>query len=300
MRNVDTTGPIDLVRNVPLCTESESRAGIWKARRLQFQIIRCHACETGSGWDSNGKTGCDYLHHIDMVSGGRAQIVHDGTTLTLEPGYAYFLPGNVPVARRCRRLYEVHYVAFRWEWFPGVDVLLDWPGRRPLRLGRWNPADWTEDFAPGRPPSLNALLKMQSQIGLWMAKALPNLEEILANHLQVHARFERVFEYVERNLRADLRVARLAKVYGRGLQAFSLAFSRALGLTPKAYVDQRLNEELVRRLVTTDAPVKAIAAELGFSDEYSFNRYCSRMNGMPPSRYRRHLLGTESTRNGRS
>lgn len=291
MKLVETTGPIDLVRNVPLFTESGNRVGNWKARRINFEIIRCHACTSGPAWDSGGRAGCDYLHHIDMVMSGHAQVVHPGGVLDLKPGYAYFLPGNVPVQRRCRRSYDVCYVAFRCEWFPGIDVLLDWPDRAPVRLGQWRPAEWEADLDPEAPPSLTSLLKLKSQIGLWMAAALPDLEAILANHIRVHAGFERVFEYVETHLQAGLRVASLARVNGRRLQAFSLAFSRALGMSPKAYIDRRLNEEIIRRLVSTDAPVKAIAAEVGFADEYLFNRFFSRMNGIPPSRYRRQFLG---------
>ncbi len=296
MKRVETTGPIEHLRNEAICTEATAHAGLWKARRLQFQVIRCHSCATGPEWDSGGRTGCDDLHHIDMVTAGSAQVVHDGTPLDLEPGHAYLLPGNVPVARRCRRYYEVHYVAFRCEWFPGTDMLLDWPDRRPVCLGPWNPAEWADDFVPGRVPSLNTLLKLQSQIGLWVAGAVPDLDAVLAHHLRIHSRFERVFEYVERNLRADLRVASLARVYGKGLHAFSIAFTRALGIGPKEYIDRRLNEEIIRRLVTTDAPVKRIAIDLGFADEYSFNRYCSRMNGMPPSRYRKHFLGGDAVK----
>ena len=299
MKHVETTGPIDLIRNEPICTETATHAGLWKARRLQFPVIRCHSCASGPEWDSGDHVGCDYLHHIDMVTAGRAQVIHDGRPLDLKPGYAYFLPGNVPVARRCRRAYEVCYVAFRCEWFPGVDVLFDWPDRRPVCLGRWSPAEWAEDFQPGRPPSLNTLLKLQSQIGLWMARAVPDFDAVLARHIRVHSQFERVFGHMERNLRADLRVASLARVHGKGLHAFSIAFTRALGIGPKEYIDRRLNEEIIRRLVTTDAPVKRIAIDLGFADEYSFNRYCSRMNGMPPSRYRRQFLGEPPDKPGR-
>jgi AraC-like DNA-binding protein len=291
MKHVETTGPIDLIRNDSICSEATTHAGLWKARRIQFPVIRCHACATGPEWDSGDHMGCDYLHHIDMVMAGRAQIVHDGKPLDLQAGHAYLLPGNVPVARRCRRYYEVCYVAFRCEWFPGVDVLLDWPDRRPLCLGRWDKSDWAGDFVAGCPPSLNTLLKLQSQIGLWMARAVPDFDAVLTRHIRVHAQFEGVFDHVERNLRADLRVTSLARVHGKSLHAFSVAFTRALGIGPKEYIDRRLNEEIIRRLVTTDTPVRQLAVDLGFADEYSFNRYCSRMNGMPPSRYRRHFLG---------
>lgn len=299
MKHIDTTGPIDLIRDEPICTERGTHAGLWKARRLQFPVIRCHACAAGPDWDSAGRAGGDYLHHIDIVTAGRAQVIHDGRLLTLEPGHAYFLPGNVPLVRRCKRFYAVYYVAFRCEWFPGVDVLLDWPDRRPVCLGRWNAEDWADDFRPGRTPSLNTLIRLQSQIGLWVASVVPDFDAVLARHIHIHSQFERVFDHVERHLRADLRVASLARIHGKSLHAFSVAFTRALGIGPKKYIDRRLNEEIIRRLVNTDAAVRRIAIDLGFADEYSFNRYCSRMNGMPPSRYRRNFIGERADDCGR-
>lgn len=51
----------------------------------------------------------------------------------------------------------------------------------------------------------------------------------------------------------------------------------------------RLNE--ARRLLRqTDLPLTAIAAELGFADEYYFNREFSRLAGLPPGAYRQSLL----------
>ena len=48
------------------------------------------------------------------------------------------------------------------------------------------------------------------------------------------------FCFVEQHLGAELRIADLARVYGGGLHAFSVAFRRTIGFAPKAYVDRRL------------------------------------------------------------
>lgn len=262
----------------------------WKASRLRFRILECNRAVSDSSWGSQGRLESDYLHHIDLVCDGHAQVIHDGRMHDLAPGYAYFLPGNTPSERRCRKRYANYYVKFRCEWFPGIDVLAEWPERAPLCLGRWNRREWEADYAGAQPLSLSKHLKLQSQIAVWLASSLPSLDSILAGHIRLHSRFEKVFHFVEQHLRADLRVGDLARVDGSGLHAFSVAFRRALGFSPKTYLDRRLNEEVVRRLINTDEPVKQIAADLRFSNEYYFSRFCSRMNGHPPARYRRQLL----------
>jgi AraC family transcriptional activator of pobA len=55
-------------------------------------------------------------------------------------------------------------------------------------------------------------------------------------------------------------------------------------------VNRCLNEAIIRQLINTGNPLKQIAAELGFADEQYFNRFFTKMNGVPPARYRQRLL----------
>jgi AraC-like DNA-binding protein len=292
MRFVNTTSRIPHLAHNSVWQGGGTATDEWKASQLRVRVLEINWAESDASWDSLGRAESDYLHHIDLVCDGRAQVVHDGRVLDLEPGHGYFLPGNTPTERRCRSRYANYYLRFRVEWFPGIDVLAEWPERAPLCLGRWNRREWEADYPAGQPLSLSKHLKLQSQIAVWLASALPALDSILTAHIRLHGRFEHVFLFVEQNVRADLRVADLAQVYGSGLHAFSMAFRRALGFTPKAYLDRRLNEEVVRRLINTDDHVKQIAADLQFNNEYYFSRFCVRMNGQPPARLRRQLMNS--------
>ena len=291
MRLVSTTSRIPHVVHDSLWKGGSDATDEWTASRLRIRVTDLNRSVSDSLWDSAGRAESDYLHHVDLVCDGHAQVIHGDTVLDLRPGYAYFFPGNTPTRRRCPKHYANYYLRFRLEWFPGIDVLGDWPGRKPVCLGRWSRRDWERDFPAGRPFGLAQHLQLQSQLALWLGAALPMLGDILAAHIRLHARFEPVFLHVERNVRADLRVADLARVHGTALHAFSIAFRRAVGFSPKHYIDRRLNEEVVWRLLNTDEPARQIAADLGFSNEYYFSRFCSRMNGAPPARLRRSLLG---------
>jgi AraC family transcriptional activator of pobA len=74
------------------------------------------------------------------------------------------------------------------------------------------------------------------------------------------------------------------------LHGFSMAFRRVFGLSPKAYFNRRLNEEILRCVTDTGISMTQIATRFGFSDEYYFNRFFTKMNGIAPLRYRKRKL----------
>lgn len=290
MKTRNTTRPFPFRQHETLASEPSLAAPMSMARGLRFEIIGLHYADVGPEWSSQGRAECDALHHINLVCSGTASVTLDGKELKLRPGQAYWFPGNTPMIRQCSRRYEVLYLMFRCEWHPGIDLLLDWPKRRPVCLGAWNQKEWQTAWRTGRPPTANTCLRLQSQLGLWISQAVPDLDKIISRHLQIHARFKDALSHIGQHLGARLLIADVAKAHGTTLHAFSLAFARALGLSPKAYVNRCLNEAIIRQLINTGNPLKQIAAELGFADEQYFSRFFTKMNGVPPARYRQRLL----------
>ena len=78
----------------------------------------------------------------------------------------------------------------------------------------------------------------------------------------------------------------LAARFGRSPSQIYRAFRREVGRTPYDYFLER-KLDLARKLIRyTDSPVKAVAEELGFSDEYHFSNFFRKRAGMSPTRYR--------------
>lgn len=243
----------------------------------------------GAEWNSGGKAESHYFHAIEIALSGRRQVVWQGRVINVEPGTVYFWPGHTPMERRCRETAEVLYMRFRCEWLPGVDPLLDWPQRQPERIGPCDVSHWRQWTIHPAPLGAQQILELQSQIQLWLTRLPIDLDRILGDHIDSHAQFTPAFLLVENQLGAHLRVEELARECGASSDAFTRAFTRKTGITPKEFLQQRINREAIQCLVSTDLRIKEIAHNLRFTDEFHFSRFFRKMNGMPPSQYRLHM-----------
>lgn len=291
MKLQDTTNPVASIGARTLFSENDLRKKMPIVENFRIHLIGLYYSEGGAEWGSGGNKESDFLHHIDLVVAGRRYVVHNGKVIKLAPGYAWFLPGATPVERRCDEQFKVYFLKFRCEWLPGVDPLLDWSGRRPLCLGPWNKKGLLKDWQSGRNHELRNLLLIQAQIQSWLARSLPDLDQIILNHIQTHGRFQPVFDTIEKQLGADLRIETLAGALRLPVSAFSMAFARSTGISPKAYLNRRLNQEAIKLLARSDALVKEVADQLRFTDEYYFSRFFKKLNGLSPVEYKKKMLG---------
>ncbi|MDD5704400.1 MAG: AraC family transcriptional regulator [Kiritimatiellae bacterium] len=264
-----------------------NRHGLDEAARIRFRLVGLRRAVVGPEWGSHGRFDpARGPHSIQFVYGGLARLIHEeGQTTVLRPGHAYWIPPT-PLVRVCRHRYKVFYLTFRCELIEGVDMFAEWPERRPIHLGCWDMAGLRREWRQ-IPISLNAGLRLQGMLAQWAATYFPGLDRIIAQHREIHARFERVLDLIDARLSASLRIGDLAKAHGTSVSTFSHAFERSLGLSPKAYLNRRLNREACRLVVNTDERIKTIAGQLRFADEYYFCRFFTKMNGIPPATYRR-------------
>ena len=284
----DTTNPAAHAKAVAIFTPSANDRAFEAAERVRFKILGMHYADVGPEWSSQGRLETDYVHHLAFALSGSAFVIHEGKTMELRPGFAYWLHGNTPVRRKCPRRFELYYLRFRCEWHEGVDALLDWPGRRPIFLGRWDTRQLPQEW---RRPSLstNAILRLRGMLGLWLAEHFEGLDEFITHHRKAHARFGKVLRHIEEQCDASVRVEDLARLHGSSLSAFSRMFTRSMRISPKLYMNRKLNETACRMLLDSDQSLAGVAASLRFSDEYDFNRFFTRMNGIPPGIYRRRF-----------
>ena len=289
MKLVDTTSPTAHAGMITLASALKSKRESYLAQKFRINLLGMYFAEVGIEWDSQGKEESNYLHHLEISLSGSRQVIHKGKIHHLETGDVWYFSGNTPVARRCDHLCQVVFFRVSCEWLPGVDPLLDWPDRGPRFIEKTNPALWRPWVEPQKSITTCDLIGLRGQLLRWIALALPELDEIITHHLATHTQFSAVFEHLENHLGADLRLATLAEIHGVSQAAFTMAFSRSIGISPKEYLTRRLNQKALEWVINTDLRMKEIAEKMRFSDEYYFSRFFQKLNGSPPSRYRQNF-----------
>ncbi|MCB1131390.1 MAG: helix-turn-helix domain-containing protein [Verrucomicrobiae bacterium] len=289
MRLIDTTDPGAHAGMRALVSSGIAEREIQLSEKFRIHLVGMYFARVGPEWDSGGKRQSDYLHHVDIGLSGHRSVVCGDTTYDLEPGQVWFFPGNTPVGRRCAGSSEVLFFKLNCEWLPGVDPLLDWEGRQPRLAGTVDVAEWRERLAREPEIGVSELLRLRGQLLGWLASALPELDEVISRHLVSHTQFTPVFDLIEARLGADLRLNQLAETNGTTTEAFSIAFSRSTGMSPKDYLTRRLNQEALQLVINTDLKIKEIAMRLRFNDEFYFSRFFKRLNGCSPVAYRKRL-----------
>ena len=92
---------------------------------------------------------------------------------------------------------------------------------------------------------------------------------------------------VQRNLDRDLNLDLLAKQYGYSPYYFHRLFSRAVGETPRKYVERLRLEKAAYKLQITDEPVLDVCLAVGFKSHETFSRAFKRYFGASPQNCRK-------------
>jgi AraC-like DNA-binding protein len=82
-------------------------------------------------------------------------------------------------------------------------------------------------------------------------------------------------------------IERLAAEVHLSRATLARRFAECVGEPPLSYLTRWRMDLAAQRLRETDEPVETIAAAVGYTSEYAFNRAFRRHRGQPPGRYRR-------------
>jgi transcriptional regulator GlxA family with amidase domain len=107
-------------------------------------------------------------------------------------------------------------------------------------------------------------------------------ERETSNRLMLRAR-----DVMDRDHRADLDIAALAKVACCSEAHFIRTFKTTFGETPHRYLQRRRIERAMFLLRTTDRNVTDICMTVGFSSLGTFGRTFTEIVGEPPGEYRK-------------
>lgn len=112
----------------------------------------------------------------------------------------------------------------------------------------------------------------------------------LARTRQVEdARIARCQNWIAEHYRVPAPVAAMVRESGLPERSFKRRFREATGMSPLEYVHTLRLEEAKHMLETGDAPIEAIANEVGYEDAGFFSRLFKRQVNLSPAQYRKRF-----------
>ena len=107
---------------------------------------------------------------------------------------------------------------------------------------------------------------------------------------------ERIKNYIDDNFLNNLSIKSLSEDLGISQYYLIRSFKKTTGYSPMQYIINRKIGEAQNLLINTDYPVVQIASMIGYDNPNYFNALFTKIIGMSPGKYRKHLVSNSITK----
>lgn len=125
----------------------------------------------------------------------------------------------------------------------------------------------------------------------WHAEGQGQYAALPPNRLAQDGTIEKCQIWLAEHYDAPSPLADLLEQTGLSERSLQRRFRQATGLSPLEYLHAIRLEEAKQMLETSEAPIEAIAIEVGYEDASFFGRLFKRQVGMTPAQYRKRFAG---------
>lgn len=243
------------------------------------------------------------------VRSGRAKLHFPDCDVDLQPGYMYLVPSFMPHSYVCEPGFEFYYM-FVYERYGDQTSFFDiytFPymvkGNEASELLFANfchlypqlnlPYSSAEDF--NAHPAYRDYARRYMRMERYEKMQLQGFVWIVASYFMKHsqkraqntdARVLKVCQYIKQNIHTSITLEQMADVACVTKSYIGKLFNETLGISPLQYVIKCKIQYAQSILLTTDIPVKKIAAKIGIEDVSYFIRLFKKNIGFTPQDYR--------------
>lgn len=227
---------------------------------------------------------CAPYNKLYLVERGEGLLITNGRTIVMRPGMMYLIPAGCTYSYRCDEQMTKLYFHLRFgkedgsDLYQGFGEILELP--MPAHL-----LDKLLDYYRGS--SFRDALAIKECLYRLM-RAFDKAYDIVKGTGKIRSvHVSETMLYVQRNLRANLKVEELAA--GRFVSKTYLEklFRKETGLSVGQYIDEQLMLMAQWWLEHTGRSVADISLQLGYQDPYYFSRRFKQLRGMTPLQYRK-------------
>ena len=256
---------------------------------IDIKVVRIGFSEDFMKWQFERGFSEEVFYRLYFAVHGSFRITYPAGVCVIEPGNLYLIPCDVLIKYEgitpCTH-YWIHFASNRLKTIPHFDE----PVRLPL-----------EKKGPVEKKMRMILKRIKDCYDLRSAVFIRNsIMELLVPFLEklsgklpekgMYEEYARILNYIDTNLHRNFQISELNVFSKLGKDEFSADFRRVFGLPPKQYITMRRINRAQYLLRETDLPIKEIASQCGYQDEFFFHRIFRKYTKSPPAYYRKHFV----------
>ena len=256
---------------------------------LDVKIVKAGFAENIRKWSFKNGLSVEMFYRLYLAVSGSFRLIHSKGVCVVEPGNLYLIPCNILFKHEgiapCSH-YWIHFVSNQLKTIPRLN--------EPVRI----PLKETEPVQEKMRQILKSMeccsdfksaVFVKNSVTELLVPFLDDLAEKIPETESV-ADYTKILNYIDTNLHRDFPISELNALTSLRRAEFSASFRKVFGIPPKQYISMcRLNRAKYL-LLETDLPIKEIARQCGYQDEFFFHRIFKRYTKIPPARYRKYSV----------
>lgn len=215
------------------------------------------------------------------------RIEDENDSLELIPGRAYF----APLHHKCRFMLdeELEFISihFTLELYEGIDIFSGFHRICEIK----DPTFFDRALkAFDEPDHFSSALLLEGVVSDFAACLSCSMTTAQWESVSRFAPFKRELDYLQSRPPAQVTVEELAALHGVTRECFSRKFTSLTGVSPKKFLTQVIVSRACRTLSGPVQPLRQVAAQLGFANEFYFSNFFRKHTGLSPKEYRSQVL----------
>ena len=256
---------------------------------IDIKVVRIGFAEDFLKWPFEHGCSEDEFYRLYFAVSGSFRIIYPAGSCVIEPGSLYLFPCNTLLKYEgiapCTH-YWIHFASNRLKTIPRFND----PMRHPLEKNE--PVEKKMRMVLKRIRDCSDLTSAVFIRNSILELLVPFLEELSGKLPEkgMYEEYARILNYIDTNLHRNFPISELNVFSKLGKDEFSADFRRVFGLPPKQYITMRRINRAQYLLRETDLPIKEIASQCGYQDEFFFHRIFRKYTNFPPAYYRKYFV----------
>lgn len=227
---------------------------------------------------------CHNFNRLYFIIDGHGYLYNDTERVDLLPNHIYLIPANSCYNYRCDDYMEKLFIHFTFSIIPQKDLL---SSINKIITFPTSSQEITNMKTIFYEQDIQSVLFLQNYIYNLVLPIIEPYKKQIDNDVSLYTKYSKLYQYINDHPYADLSVSDVCKYIGFSQAYIGRKFKKDTGQTIKEYITNLIIEKLKYLLQFTKLPLKSIARDLHFNNEFYCSKFFKQHVGIAPSEYRK-------------